>query len=176
MKDEWLSAYEIQQEILKITKLWKPSPGSIYPVLQNLVSQANILQVERRENRDIYLLTSQGREFFHKMLSSMFVFQIFLSTKLFNNLPLQDFPKYIPQLPLFQKSMKDVLKKVIDHEDIPPEFIDPYVHKIELEIQKENIRKIHDGIEKFKSMIDLIQKKCEEKLSELETIESNNNS
>ncbi|MHA1214839.1 MAG: PadR family transcriptional regulator [Candidatus Hodarchaeales archaeon] len=177
LKEGWLSAYEIQQEIFKMTKFWRPSPGSIYPVLQNLMSQDEpLIRVKRQDNKDNYLLTPQGREIFHEMLSSMFVFHVFLSTRLFNNFRIEDFPKYIPELPLFKKSMRDIIQKVMDQEDISPDFIDPYVHKIELEIQKENIRKIHDGIEKFKAMIDILQEKCEEKLSELDAMESKHNS
>jgi DNA-binding PadR family transcriptional regulator len=59
--------YEIIKSIEgKTNGIYKPSPGSIYPVLRTLIKQ-NLVKVEEREGKKIYVLTEEGRKRFEEM-------------------------------------------------------------------------------------------------------------
>jgi DNA-binding PadR family transcriptional regulator len=59
--------YEILKELTKRTAgLWKPSPGSLYPILKSLAERRYVISEEVRHGakvRRTYLLTIRGRAF-----------------------------------------------------------------------------------------------------------------
>jgi len=56
-----MHGYQIIQEIEKRSGgAWKPSPGSVYPTLQQLEDEG-LVRAEEQEGRRVYRLTEQGR-------------------------------------------------------------------------------------------------------------------
>lgn len=66
------SGSEIVQEIgIQTEGLWKPSPGSIYPLLSRLKEKACIMEMERsRSGLKRYILTEKGRLLLGEMVSN----------------------------------------------------------------------------------------------------------
>lgn len=58
--EEGLSGYGLMKRIEEETGFWKPSTGSMYPLLQSLEEQGLITH-EGEEDRKEYYLTEQGR-------------------------------------------------------------------------------------------------------------------
>lgn len=56
-----MTGNEIRSSIKKITGYWKPSPGSMYPLLNKLYLDG-FLKVERMSNKKIYSITKKGRD------------------------------------------------------------------------------------------------------------------
>jgi DNA-binding transcriptional ArsR family regulator len=56
-----MHGYQIMQELEERTDgLWRPSPGAIYPTLQQLEDEG-LVRSEEREGRKVYSLTEEGR-------------------------------------------------------------------------------------------------------------------
>jgi DNA-binding PadR family transcriptional regulator len=63
LSDQPRNGYQVIQEIAERTQgAWKPSPGSIYPTLQQLEDEGLVVQVEDG-GRKAYALTDSGREY-----------------------------------------------------------------------------------------------------------------
>jgi len=58
---EPLSGYSLMKKIKKTTGCWKPSTGSIYPLLESLRLHGKV-QVKEDGRKKVYRLTSSGRE------------------------------------------------------------------------------------------------------------------
>ncbi|MFQ6033349.1 MAG: PadR family transcriptional regulator [Candidatus Bipolaricaulia bacterium] len=56
-----MSGYELMRRIEEETGFWKPSPGSIYPLLAALES-AELIEHRAEGEKKIYSLTERGRE------------------------------------------------------------------------------------------------------------------
>jgi DNA-binding PadR family transcriptional regulator len=57
-----LNGYQIMQEIEKRSNgIWRPSPGSVYPALSQLVDEGLIRGEDEQGDRRSYLLTDAGR-------------------------------------------------------------------------------------------------------------------
>jgi len=56
---------ELIREIEKITESWKPSPGSIYPLMNTLVEKG-FASFKQKKNQKIYSMTLRGRIFYIK--------------------------------------------------------------------------------------------------------------
>ncbi len=56
-----LSGYDIMQTIQQETGFWKPSAGSMYPLLQSL-TEAELIQYRMDERRKVYSLTPKGQQ------------------------------------------------------------------------------------------------------------------
>jgi DNA-binding PadR family transcriptional regulator len=57
-----LNGYQIMQEIERRSNgLWRPSPGSVYPALSQLVDEG-LVRTEELGGRRTYVLTDAGRE------------------------------------------------------------------------------------------------------------------
>ncbi|HWK25912.1 MAG TPA: PadR family transcriptional regulator [Solirubrobacter sp.] len=57
------NGYQLIQEIERRTEgVWKPSPGSVYPALQQLEDEGLVRTVESAEGKRAYELTPEGRE------------------------------------------------------------------------------------------------------------------
>ncbi|WP_240931282.1 PadR family transcriptional regulator [Acidianus sulfidivorans] len=66
-----MHAYEIIKSIeTKFNGIYKPSPGSIYPVLKQLIS-SDLVTVEEKENKKIYSITDKGKETLKEMKSEV---------------------------------------------------------------------------------------------------------
>ncbi|HEU5486307.1 MAG TPA: PadR family transcriptional regulator [Microlunatus sp.] len=63
LADQPRNGYQVIQEIAERTSgAWKPSPGSIYPTLQQLEDEGLVVQVEEG-GRKAYALTDDGRDY-----------------------------------------------------------------------------------------------------------------
>jgi DNA-binding PadR family transcriptional regulator len=61
LKDKSMSGYDLIKDIHNSTGSWKPSFGSMYPLLKSL-NQKKLLSVKTINRRKVYSLTSQGRK------------------------------------------------------------------------------------------------------------------
>lgn len=58
------NGYQLIQEIERRTEgVWKPSPGSVYPALQQLEDEGLVRTIESAEGKRAYELTPEGREY-----------------------------------------------------------------------------------------------------------------
>ncbi len=56
-----MHGYQIMQELTEHTKgVWRPSPGSIYPSLQQLEDEG-LIRADRQDGKNVYSLTDEGR-------------------------------------------------------------------------------------------------------------------
>lgn len=63
LSDDARNGYQVIQEIAERTNgAWKPSPGSIYPTLQQLEDEGLVVQVSDG-GRKVYTLTDDGRDY-----------------------------------------------------------------------------------------------------------------
>ena len=61
LAEEPMHGYQIIQEITDRTEgVWQPSPGSIYPTLQQLEDEG-LVRSEQRDGKNVYELTDDGR-------------------------------------------------------------------------------------------------------------------
>lgn len=58
---EGISGYALMKRIEEETGFWRPSPGSIYPLLSAL-EQAGLIRHRAEADKKIYFLTDKGRE------------------------------------------------------------------------------------------------------------------
>lgn len=71
LENKPMHAYEIIKSIeKKFNGVYKPSPGSIYPVLKQLIANG-LISVEEKEGKKIYLITEEGRQKYLKMKSEI---------------------------------------------------------------------------------------------------------
>jgi DNA-binding PadR family transcriptional regulator len=63
LAEEPRNGYQIMQELEERTEgLWRPSPGSVYPALQQLEDEG-LIRSEERDGRRLYHLTDAGRAY-----------------------------------------------------------------------------------------------------------------
>ena len=63
------TGYNLINVIKEETGFWKPSPGSIYPLMNDLLKKG-FVSCEKKSNQKIYSLTKKGKEFYKKTESS----------------------------------------------------------------------------------------------------------
>lgn len=57
-----MHGYQIMQELTERSSgVWRPSPGSIYPTLQQLEDEG-LIRVDNQEGKKVYSLTAEGRD------------------------------------------------------------------------------------------------------------------
>lgn len=61
-----LNGYGLINEIKEKTGFWKPSPGSIYPLMKDLHEKGLVI-VKKYKNQKIYSITAKGKELFDKL-------------------------------------------------------------------------------------------------------------
>lgn len=160
------TAYDIQNKIYKLTySFWKPSPGSIYPILEEL-SQKGFVSVENRENKDHYALTTNGKEIFHQILALKLIIHVVMHTRLydtFNPTSIQLPTKNFQFTQQFQQ-MASMVGTFAEQEGINLERIREYLSGIELEIQKEAIRDFIKGIDNYTQLLTIFKEKLKQEL------------
>jgi len=63
LADRAMNGYQVIQEIAERSGgVWKPSPGSVYPTLQQLEDEG-LVRVDAQEGRRLYELTDEGRAY-----------------------------------------------------------------------------------------------------------------
>ena len=71
LNDNPMHAYEIIKSIeKKFHGIYKPRPGSLYPVLKQLI-ESGMITVEEKDDKKIYIITDKGKEAFNKMKTEM---------------------------------------------------------------------------------------------------------
>ena len=58
--------YGLIKEIQNKTGFWKPSPGSIYPLMKDLLKK-KLVTCRKRKNQKIYSITREGKIFYNKI-------------------------------------------------------------------------------------------------------------
>jgi DNA-binding PadR family transcriptional regulator len=67
IKEKPIHGYEIIKTVeLRSRGRWIPSPGSIYPILENLETN-DFIQSEEIERRKVYVITQKGEEALDRM-------------------------------------------------------------------------------------------------------------
>ena len=67
IKEKPIHGYEIIKTVeLRSRGRWIPSPGSIYPILENLEAN-DFIQSEEIERRKVYVITQKGEEALDRM-------------------------------------------------------------------------------------------------------------
>jgi DNA-binding PadR family transcriptional regulator len=62
LQEQPMHGYQIMQELTERSEgIWRPSPGSIYPTLQQLEDEG-LVHSERLEGKNVYSLTEAGRD------------------------------------------------------------------------------------------------------------------
>ncbi|MGH9250034.1 MAG: PadR family transcriptional regulator, partial [Acidimicrobiales bacterium] len=63
LADHSMNGYQVIQEIAERSGgVWRPSPGSVYPTLQQLEDEG-LVRVDAQEGRRLYELTAEGRAY-----------------------------------------------------------------------------------------------------------------
>lgn len=66
LSDEDNTGYGLINEIKNKTGFWKPSPGSIYPLLNDLLKK-RLVTCKKIKNKKIYSITSKGKRVYKKI-------------------------------------------------------------------------------------------------------------
>ncbi len=157
------SAYDIQNEIYRLTfSLWKPSPGSIYPILDTLLEN-KLVQLEKRNNKDFYSLTETGRKSLEHFLSIKLLSNEFIDSKLYDTFEPESiiFPGTTQ---LVHEQFTDLISVLAEKEGIHLEKIQDHIIGIEKAILKERIREIITGIEKKIQLLEFIKVEYEKRM------------
>jgi DNA-binding PadR family transcriptional regulator len=63
LAEQPVNGYQIMQELARRSRgIWRPSPGSVYPALQQLEDEG-LVRAEEQEGRRVFLLTDAGRTY-----------------------------------------------------------------------------------------------------------------
>ncbi len=157
------SAYDIQNEIFKLTySLWKPSPGSIYPILETL-SENKQVQLEKRDNKDFYSLTETGMKSLEHFLSIKLLSNEFIDSKLYDTFEPESiiFPGTTQ---LVHEQFTDLISVLAEKEGIHLEKIQDHIIGIEKAILKERIGEINAGIDKKIQLLEFIKVELEKRM------------
>ena len=75
-----MHGYQIMNELADRTNgVWQPSPGSIYPILQQLTDEG-LVACEKSEGRKVFSLTSDGEQAVAELESDTPVWEQFIGT------------------------------------------------------------------------------------------------
>ena len=61
-----VTGYDLIHEIELNTGFWKPSPGSIYPLMNDLLER-KLVSCKKEGNKKIYSISKEGKEFYKKI-------------------------------------------------------------------------------------------------------------
>ena len=133
LNNKKLTAYDIQKNIYKLTySFWKPSPGSIYPILEQLLKK-NIIEVEKHDN--CYTLTKSGRMFLDQIRMMHLLSMVFMDSKLFDTFdPIYIDDSFASQI--IKSQFTEVFTMWAEEEGIQIEKFREHINGIEKELQK----------------------------------------
>ncbi|MFQ5819867.1 MAG: PadR family transcriptional regulator [Candidatus Heimdallarchaeota archaeon] len=157
------SAYDIQNEIYRLTfSLWKPSPGSIYPILETLLENKQV-QLEKRDNKDFYSITETGRKSLEHFLSIKLLSNVFIDSKLYDTFEPESiiFPGTTH---LVHDQFTSLISVLAEKEGIELEKIQDHIIGIEKTILKERMREIITGIDKKIQLLEYIKMELEKRM------------
>lgn len=66
LNEKHFTGYGLIKEIEEKTGFWKPSPGSIYPLMNELLEKG-LVTCEKSKNQKIYSITSEGRKVYRQI-------------------------------------------------------------------------------------------------------------
>jgi len=66
LSGEEFTGHGLIKEIKNKTGFWKPSPGSVYPLMNDLLKK-KLVSFKKRKNQKIYSLTKKGKAFYNKI-------------------------------------------------------------------------------------------------------------
>jgi len=68
-----IHGYAVMERVEKITGFWKPSPGTIYPLLNSLVKDGYAQAISGQGRRKQYRLTAKGRKLFSEVKETRYL-------------------------------------------------------------------------------------------------------
>ena len=74
LKERPMHGYAMMNSIKKKTKVWKPSPGTIYPLLTSL-QKDGLVSKKIVDRKNVYILTAKGSRMANKVLKIKSVFK-----------------------------------------------------------------------------------------------------
>lgn len=157
------TAYDIQNDIYRLTfSLWKPSPGSIYPILETL-SENKQVQLEKRDKKDFYSITETGRKSLEHFLSIKLLSNELIDSKLYDTFKPESiiFPGTTQ---LVHDQFTDLISVLAEKEGIQIEKIQDHIIGLEKTILKERIREIIAGIDKKIQLLEFIRVELEKRM------------
>ncbi len=163
--NESLTAYDIQNSIHKLTyTFWKPSPGSVYPVLESFLEKEQV-QVENRDNKDYYQLTKAGRLALEHHLSIKLMAEMYFDSKLYDSFDTGSiiFPGPAATQ-LANKQFTEMISVLAEKEGICTDRIHNHIIGIEKEIKKERTREMITGIDKKIHLLAYIKTELEKRM------------
>ena len=163
---ESLTAYDIQNSIHKLTyTFWKPSPGSVYPILETLLEKEQVL-VENRDNKDHYILTDAGRLSLEHSLSIKLMTDAIFDSKLYDSFETGSiiFPGPAATQ-LANKQFTEMISLYAEKEGICTDRIHNHINGIEKEIKKERTREMITGIDKRIHLLAYIKAELEKRMA-----------
>lgn len=157
-----LTASSIQDKLHEMTfYAWKPSPGSIYPIIKELTEKGLIEQCTEDENTSTtkqtrspsYSITELGRKTLQHNLTRNLVLSAYMFSSIYSNFKLD-------KSLLFKRSKteEEMLK---NFKSTIPEFVLP-TDELERRILENNIAQFSNLIELFKSVREALEEKLEE--------------
>ena len=129
-EEKTYTAYEILSIIHKMTFfIWKPSPGSIYPILEDLVNK-EMVSVEKHD-KDYYKLTQKGHDVFQQILSFKLLTDIAM-TNLYKTFDHRSviLPTEIPQLMQQMQQMASMIGDFAEQEGISMDKIHEHISTV----------------------------------------------
>ena len=162
---ESLTAYDIQNNIHQLTNsFWKPSPGSVYPVLETLLEKEQV-QVENRDNKDYYKLTKAGRVALEHILSIKLMADAFFDSKLYDSFDSSSIVIPGPAATqLANKQFTEMISLYAEKEGICTDRIHNHINVIEKEIKKERTQEMITGIDKKIHLLAYIKTELEKRM------------
>lgn len=156
------TAYDIQNDIYRLTfSLWKPSPGSIYPILETL-SENKQVQLEKRGNKDFYSITETGRKSLEHFLSIKLLSNELIDSKLYDTFKPESI--IFPGTTQLVQLKTDLISVLAEKEGIQIEKIQDHIIGLEKTILKERIREIITGLDKKIQLLEFIKVEFEKRM------------
>jgi len=156
------TAYDIQNDIYRLTfSLWKPSPGSIYPILETL-SENKQVQLEKRDKKDFYSITETGRKSLEHFLSIKLLSNELIDSKLYDTFKPESI--IFPGTTQLAQLKTDFISVLAEKEGIQIEKIQDHIIGLEKTIQKERIGEIITGIDKKIQLLEFIKVEFEKRM------------
>jgi DNA-binding PadR family transcriptional regulator len=158
LSEKPMSGMEIIEEIETQTGSWKPSPGSIYPLLARLVKKGFTKELPRDEmGSKRYVFTEEGKKFLKQQIEAgkAFIERIeFLAPMLVGGFNLECNNKFFPSKETIQKLVKSFI------------FLRQNFDSVTEEDAKELSEVLEDGYVKIEKIVQRIKNKRQSSLAD----------
>lgn len=127
-----LSGYGIMKQIKDYTGCWKPSTGSVYPLLDSMLKEG-LLNVTKLERSKVYEITDTGKEELNKLSQhkETMLNHMISEIKLYSSISQCDHANIMAEM------LEDIKKDKIPLKELNPEIIE--LKMLFLQMYKKNI-------------------------------------